>query len=599
MRGLPTVSAALVFSILAVVAACHREPSPPDPRVEAERRLEAGLLELAGENFEEAEAQFAKAHKLLPLAPETLACLVMMHFVRAKSEEARALLDRNAAMERKHPQIVRLQAVLPDAGAPEHEEIPEPTAAVDHFLVGTAALAERNPAGLKRALEAFDAAVRLAEDAKTPRLLYFVAKATAALRDQAFETDVTAWRVMESVGDRWEHAATAWALKGLVLQRFRRHVLSDRVVASFGAALEIDPDFLLPRCRIGFLKGGFGDLDGALTVFEEAARRRPEQARWRLEIGSVQRHLGRLDEAIASYRTALERQPGLVEARRGLVSILFQRADLDGVVEQCEAALEVNARLPYFHLFLGLAASRRGALDEAFEHYTECIRLARRWAPAHANLGSILFSKGKWKDAKRCFRRAFDLARNQAPVKRNLKRCENALRLESDLEAFVAGAQQPETAEDAICVAEMAYITKRYAAATRLFVDAFARDSSLRKDQSTDHRRFAIWAAIRAANGEGRDTAALDEVGRSRHRAKAIAWFDADLEEKEKLAKDGKLDKQHFARDLQFWRHHPAYAPLRDEAALAKLAADERESCRALWRRVDAFFELMKKKHGF
>src|SRR5205085_2881461 len=77
--------------------------------------------------------------------------------------------------------------------------------------------------------------------------------------------------------------------------------------------------------------------------------------------------------------------------------------------------------------------------------------------------------------------------------------------------------------------AQLCYCKRRYAAAARLWAEAFAADPKLADDPLASHRDDAAFAAALAAAGQGADAGALDERERARWRKQALAWLRAEL----------------------------------------------------------------------
>ncbi len=76
-------------------------------------------------------------------------------------------------------------------------------------------------------------------------------------------------------------------------------------------------------------------------------------------------------------------------------------------------------------------------------------------------------------------------------------------------------------------------------------------------------------------------------------RQQAVAWLRADLALWTKQAVSDKLkDRELVQKRLKHWLDDTDLAGIRDKDALAKLAADERETCKRLWADVA---ELLKK----
>jgi hypothetical protein len=97
--------------------------------------------------------------------------------------------------------------------------------------------------------------------------------------------------------------------------------------------------------------------------------------------------------------------------------------------------------------------------------------------------------------------------------------------------------------------------------------------------------------AARAGQGEG--ATKLDHLERTRLRRQAQDWLRADLALCTKQLKGGApADRAEAQKGLRHWQKGPDLAGIRDQAAMAKLPAEERAACVKLWADVE---ELLKR----
>jgi hypothetical protein len=122
---------------------------------------------------------------------------------------------------------------------------------------------------------------------------------------------------------------------------------------------------------------------------------------------------------------------------------------------------------------------------------------------------------------------------------------------------------------------------------------AFAAEPRLVNDLAAHHRYNAACCAALAASGKGKDGDALTRADWLAWRLRALTWLRADLTARQKQLKSWWPGQAGQARDsLRRWQTDADLAGLRDAKALAKLPAEERETCRRLWAEVS---ELLKK----
>jgi hypothetical protein len=74
-----------------------------------------------------------------------------------------------------------------------------------------------------------------------------------------------------------------------------------------------------------------------------------------------------------------------------------------------------------------------------------------------------------------------------------------------------------------------------------------------------------------------------------------LTWLRADLAVWARLSRQGEVGPGRLARQLGRWQSDPNLAGLRDQDALARLSAEERQACQKLWADVAA---LLKRAGG-
>ena len=133
--------------------------------------------------------------------------------------------------------------------------------------------------------------------------------------------------------------------------------------------------------------------------------------------------------------------------------------------------------------------------------------------------------------------------------------------------------------------------------AARLFAAAFAADRKLADDLNAQHRYHAACYAALTASSQGKDAAGLDNKERRRWRKQALDWLRADLASYVKQLESGKPEARSLVgQRLQHWQRDADLVGVRDQKALAKLPAEEREACQQLWAFVEALLKKVQEK---
>ena len=160
-------------------------------------------------------------------------------------------------------------------------------------------------------------------------------------------------------------------------------------------------------------------------------------------------------------------------------------------------------------------------------------------------------------------------------------RAEHLIALEPRLPAVVKGCDRPADAEATAAFARIAFSRHFYAAAARLWTDAFAASPALAADPTTGNRFQAARAAALAGAESGRVEDSPDARSRARWREQAVAWLEADLAASAAVLESGTSQQRAaVSKRLGRWQVDPALAGIRDEPALAGIPEPERRSLR-------------------
>ena len=148
--------------------------------------------------------------------------------------------------------------------------------------------------------------------------------------------------------------------------------------------------------------------------------------------------------------------------------------------------------------------------------------------------------------------------------------------------------EAPKDNAERLALAQRAYETQRYAAATRLWGGALEADPKLADDRQAQHRYNAACAAALAGCGKGTDDPPPDDASKVKLRRQALDWLKADLAAWSKILESGPPQARPVvASTLKHWKEDSDLAGIRDAAALAKLPQEERAACKQLWGDVD------------
>jgi tetratricopeptide (TPR) repeat protein len=369
--------------------------------------------------------------------------------------------------------------------------------------------------------------------------------------------------------------------------RLRERGRLDEAIACFRRTIALKKDYDRGHCNLGYALFDKGRLDEAVACFRQALRLNPAYAEAHQGLGSALYRKGRPDEAIVCLRQAIQLKPTYALAHHNLGVAFSGLGRWDEAVTSFRQAVRSKKDYADAQYGLGTALAAGGRLDQAVLAYREAIRLKQDFAQAHCNLGAALLAQGQFRAALAALRRGHRLGSKDPnwayPSGEWLRAGERLLRLEGKLPAFLRGKYQPADAAERVELAAFcAHYKRRYAAAARLYREAFAAEPRLADALRAGHRSRAAVAAARAGCGQGVDAAGLRPAERAELRGQALEWLRADL-----AAWRGHSEGGQRAQALRYWRADQALAGVRDKEGLAKLPPAERAAWAELWAEVE------------
>jgi superkiller protein 3 len=156
----------------------------------------------------------------------------------------------------------------------------------------------------------------------------------------------------------------AWGMLGVA---FDVHELFAEAVTCYEQAIEREPDEFRWRYLLGTCVR-LGNREEALAQLLRAAELRPDYAPTYCRIGQIQLLDNDLDGAEASFIQALERNPKLLFAQVGLGKVALARDDAEAAVLDLNKGLALAPQSGETHWLLAEAHRRLGAAADAAEH---------------------------------------------------------------------------------------------------------------------------------------------------------------------------------------------------------------------------------------
>jgi serine/threonine-protein kinase len=427
------------------------------------------------------------------------------------------------------------------------------------------------------------------------------------------------------------------------------------------AAVASRPESSQAQLLLGRALRDAGDADGAVTALRTAIRLNPNRTGAR-DLARALAPRGRLEEARVAWEKILEGDPpdhdpwygyaqlcaflGQEEAYRRARTALLDRfgdspphwtsaeraclaclllhvsgEELRRAVALADRAVAAGPKSPhldnaYLQFVKGLAEYRQGRPAQAAPLLRESAALLPNRAGPRLALAMAQFQSGSPKEARRTLAAAVWAYNWKAPqadhvtawVSHVLRREAEALIL-PNLPAFLRGEYRPQDNDERLALLAACQSQGLYAAAARLYADAFEADSeladrlttecryrTLREELPEDDRMepletecsyLAARCAALAGAGLGKDGATLSAAERTRWRRQARQWLRADLAQWARSLDSGyEVDRNLAKKMLTRWRVEPDLAGLFEPNAPEELSADEREDYLALWHEV-------------
>jgi tetratricopeptide (TPR) repeat protein len=296
-------------------------------------------------------------------------------------------------------------------------------------------------------------------------------------------------------------------------------------------------------------------------------------------LGMLLTDAGRTDEAMASYRRSLDLRRALARDHPDRPEYRLNVAFTLGNMGTCVAPTDLPAAEGYLRETVAILADLATKFPKA--------AVIRDGLPRNrASLAGVLYDQGKLDEAATLYQENLRANPKDQHSRKQTTQIEGARKLLPRLPDILSGAARPATPAEAVEFAGLCTerFQRRYAAAARLFAEAFVADPEL----STKYPAAAAVAAARAARGDGAD-APTDPATRAALRAQALDWLRLDLETRRKQAASWSAAERKQATDeLASWLKASTLSGLRPGLARIGMPVAERAEWDALWADVKA-----------
>jgi len=206
------------------------------------------------------------------------------------------------------------------------------------------------------------------------------------------------WGVFE-LTRRWRYHAIALSLAGsvaivlcLAMTRQQLGYWQDNETL-FRHALAVTENNFLAHNNLGDALLHQGQIQEALSHFQEAVRINPLAPESHNNLGLVYLNLGQTDKAISQFQEALRRKPDFVYAHINLGLAFLKMGDNYGAASQFQETVRLKPDFVAARVNLGIALLNQGQTDEAISQFQEALRLRPGFTQAQTCLARALEMK--------------------------------------------------------------------------------------------------------------------------------------------------------------------------------------------------------------
>jgi arylsulfatase A-like enzyme/predicted Zn-dependent protease len=197
-------------------------------------------------------------------------------------------------------------------------------------------------------------------------------------------------RIREVIGADPE-VVDAWTMLGRLCHRQGR---AEEAVTAFEQAARRRPNDPLVSTALATVLLSADRPEAAKRTLEAVRKAHPEDPRVYFLLGMVAEQEGRVDDALALYRKTLALNPRSAPAHVEIASLAFGRRDIHTAERELDSAIELDPKVASARFWRGQILESQGRLDQAVTEYREeldasprDLRTAYALSEAYAKLG--------------------------------------------------------------------------------------------------------------------------------------------------------------------------------------------------------------------
>jgi len=180
-----------------------------------------------------------------------------------------------------------------------------------------------------------------------------------------------------------------------------------------------------------------GQLEIAVTKFEQALTLNPDYAEAHYNLGVTLRELDKIEEAIKCYKNAIGIKNAYPNAHYNLGNALLSLEQYDSAIKHFESAIAFNPKLAKAYNNLGLVYKRLGKDQEAGKKFDEALIIKPNYAEAANFRGVIFQNAGDLNNAIKYYHKSLKINPNLVDAYNNIGLAEKELnKTDNAIKAF-------------------------------------------------------------------------------------------------------------------------------------------------------------------
>ncbi|MBA3725987.1 MAG: tetratricopeptide repeat protein [Armatimonadetes bacterium] len=191
-------------------------------------------------------------------------------------------------------------------------------------------------------------------------------------------------------------------------------------IASYQAAVRLDPKHSLYRYNLGLAVQKIGNLERSVEEMEKAVAY--DRGFWNAvdQLAKAYALVNRHDEALAMLDAVQWRFPGIPDLWTRRANVLWTRGKFLEAGKAVSKAIKMDPHNSYAYSLLGSILDREGRLPEAEKAYRKALDLNPHAESVGTDLGVVLEDLGRYEESESMYRRAIELDPNGASAYFNL-----------------------------------------------------------------------------------------------------------------------------------------------------------------------------------